>query len=244
MVRHRARSRAHKCSALPVWKARVQSLISLPQIPRNLRAMKFCLICALALAPALVVCAEKTPSQLAEEELPSLLTIYKNIHTHPELSTQEKETSTLVAKELKAVGCEVTDHIGKYDNPQDKGYGVVGVMKNGDGPDRPRAHRHGCAPGAGRNRPALRQHRDDEKRKGRRSPRHARLRPRRPYCDLHRRRARTREAEGRNGTARFSSSAQPAEELGTGARAMLKDGLYHAFPETELSPSAFTTMRS
>ena len=38
--------------------------------------------------------------------------------------------------------------------------------------------------------------------------------------------------------------AQPAEELGTGARAMLNDGLYTRFPEAELSPSAFTTTRS
>ena len=44
-----------------------------------------------------------------------MLTIYKDVHSHPELSTQEERTSALVAKELKAAGCEVTDHIGKYD---------------------------------------------------------------------------------------------------------------------------------
>jgi amidohydrolase len=78
--------------------------------------------------------ADQTPANLAEQELPSLLTIYKDVHSHPELSTQEQRTSELVAKELKAVGCEVTDHIGKYDQPGLTGYGVVGVMKNGDGP--------------------------------------------------------------------------------------------------------------
>ena len=78
--------------------------------------------------------ADQTPAQIADQELPSLLAIYKDVHSHPELSTQEKRTSELVAKELKAAGCEVTDHIGKYDQPGLTGYGVVGVMKNGDGP--------------------------------------------------------------------------------------------------------------
>src|SRR6266581_9549838 len=92
------------------------------------------LLLPLSLAFALTSFAQRTPQQIAEAELPSLLTIYKDVHTHPELSTQEQRTSEIVAKELKAAGCEVTDHIGKYDDPQQKGYGVVGVMKNGDGP--------------------------------------------------------------------------------------------------------------
>jgi amidohydrolase len=80
------------------------------------------------------VSAQQTPQTLAEAELPSLLTIYKDIHSHPELSGREERTSAMVAKELKAVGCEVTDHLGKYDRPEFKGYGVVGLMKNGAGP--------------------------------------------------------------------------------------------------------------
>ena len=78
--------------------------------------------------------ADQTAAQIADQELPSLLAIYKDVHIHPELSTQEKRTSEMVAKELKAAGCEVTDHVGKYDQPGLTGYGVVGVMKNGDGP--------------------------------------------------------------------------------------------------------------
>src|SRR5947199_10853269 len=78
--------------------------------------------------------AQQTPQQIADAELPSLLTIYKGIHTHPELSTQEQRTSALLAKELKAVGCEVTENVGKYENADQKCYGVVGLMKNGDGP--------------------------------------------------------------------------------------------------------------
>jgi amidohydrolase len=98
--------------------------------------MKFAPIILLLLAFSLVseLRAENSPQQIADQELPSLLAIYKDVHTHPELSTQEKRTSELVAKELKAAGCEVTDHIGKYDEPGLTGYGVVGVMKNGEGP--------------------------------------------------------------------------------------------------------------
>ena len=39
-----------------------------------------------------------------------------------------------MAKELKAAGCDVTEHVGKYDKPGLSCFGVVGVMKNGPGP--------------------------------------------------------------------------------------------------------------
>src|SRR5712691_10155537 len=78
--------------------------------------------------------AQQTPQSLAEAELPSLLTIYKDLHTHPELSTHEERSSAIVAKELKAAGCEVTERVGKYEKPGATCFGVVGVMKNGAGP--------------------------------------------------------------------------------------------------------------
>jgi amidohydrolase len=78
--------------------------------------------------------AQQTPQSLADAELPSLLTIYKDLHSHPELSMHEERSSAFVAKELKAVGCEVTEHLGKYPKSDVKGFGVVGVMKNGTGP--------------------------------------------------------------------------------------------------------------
>src|SRR5207247_1061704 len=92
------------------------------------------LLLPLSFAIALTSFAQQTPQQIADAELPSLLTNYKTIHTHPELSTQEQRTSALLAKELKAVGCEVTENVGKYENADQKCYGVVGLMKNGDGP--------------------------------------------------------------------------------------------------------------
>ena len=70
----------------------------------------------------------------AASELPSLLATYKDIHSHPELSRHEERTSDLIAKELRTVGCEVTEHFGACDDPKLKCYGVVGIMKNGKGP--------------------------------------------------------------------------------------------------------------
>jgi len=78
--------------------------------------------------------AQPTPQSIADAELPSLLTIYKDIHSHPELSGHEERTAALIAKELRAAGCQVTEHFGKYNNTDLKGYGVIGMAKNGDGP--------------------------------------------------------------------------------------------------------------
>jgi len=85
-------------------------------------------------ASAVSVFGQQTPQQIADAELPSLITIYKDLHTHPELSTHEERSAGVVAKELKAAGAEVTENVGKYEKPDLKGFGVIGVMKNGDGP--------------------------------------------------------------------------------------------------------------
>src|SRR6266404_6790484 len=99
-------------------------------------------ICSLSILPLLILSlsvarpafAQQTPQALAEAELPSLLTIYKDLHTHPELSMHEERSAAIVAKELKAAGCEVTERVGKYEKPGATCFGVVGVMKNGAGP--------------------------------------------------------------------------------------------------------------
>ena len=95
--------------------------------------MKICSLSILSLSIFVAgsISAQQTPQSLADAELPSLFAIYKDIHSHPELSGHEERTSVIVAKELRALGCEVTDHLGKYDRPEFKGYGVVGMMKNG-----------------------------------------------------------------------------------------------------------------
>lgn len=58
--------------------------------------------------------------------LPDLESLYKDIHSHPELSMQEQRTAALAADHLRAAGFEVTTAVGVT--------GVVGVLRNGDGP--------------------------------------------------------------------------------------------------------------
>lgn len=70
---------------------------------------------------------------LVSEELPGLVATYKDIHAHPELSHQEARTSSLLAEALRRDGYAVTEHVGKYKNGN-QAFGVVGVLKNGDGP--------------------------------------------------------------------------------------------------------------
>ncbi|MBB5719388.1 hippurate hydrolase [Stakelama sediminis] len=60
------------------------------------------------------------------EEMPSLLTLYKDLHAHPELSLHENATAAKLAAAARAAGFTVTEHVG--------GTGVVAVLKNGDGP--------------------------------------------------------------------------------------------------------------
>lgn len=96
--------------------------------------MKLHLAFALLFAGSVSVFGQQTPQQIADAELPSLITIYKDLHSHPELSGHEERSSAIVAKELKTAGYEVTDHVGKYEKPTWTGFGVIGVMKNGDGP--------------------------------------------------------------------------------------------------------------
>jgi hippurate hydrolase len=58
--------------------------------------------------------------------LPELETLYKDVHAHPELSMQEERTAKIAASHLTGSGFEVTTGVGKT--------GVIGVLKNGDGP--------------------------------------------------------------------------------------------------------------
>ncbi|NDB24990.1 MAG: amidohydrolase, partial [Gammaproteobacteria bacterium] len=56
-----------------------------------------------------------------------LKALFEHLHANPELSFQEKNTSAKIAEELRSIsGVEVTSGVGRY--------GVVGVLRNGEGP--------------------------------------------------------------------------------------------------------------
>ena len=65
-------------------------------------------------------------SAAVEADAPRLTAIFKDLHQHPEIAFTEARTAGIVAKELEALGFEVTTGVGKT--------GVVGVFKNGPGP--------------------------------------------------------------------------------------------------------------
>jgi amidohydrolase len=72
--------------------------------------------------------------RLVNQQIDSLVAIYKNLHSNPELSGHEEKTSAFVANQLQSMGYSVTERVGKYLQPGLTGYGVVGVLKNGSGP--------------------------------------------------------------------------------------------------------------
>ena len=59
-------------------------------------------------------------------DMPMLMNLYRDLHANPELSMQEVRTPAKLAPEMRKLGFEVTEHVGKT--------GVVAVMKNGAGP--------------------------------------------------------------------------------------------------------------
>lgn len=71
---------------------------------------------------------------MIDRDIASWLSTYRNLHAAPELSHREEKTSAFVAGELRKLGFTVTERIGKFQNAQWVGYGLVAVMKNGPGP--------------------------------------------------------------------------------------------------------------
>src|SRR5882724_2048490 len=98
--------------------------------------MKKSLVIAFLVATPFVVSvrAQQSLDAMIDREIAQLVSTYKMLHAAPELSHYEDKTSAFLATQLRSFGYTVTEHVGKYDRPQFSGFGVVAVMKNGDGP--------------------------------------------------------------------------------------------------------------
>ena len=86
-------------------------------------------LCIVGLLLALCAPAQQLDqriSELAAAELDSLVDVYKDLHSRPELSFHEEETAKRLAAKLTELGFAVTTGVG--------GQGFVGVLENGQGP--------------------------------------------------------------------------------------------------------------
>jgi amidohydrolase len=73
-----------------------------------------------------VVSLKAAIEKSVEADYPKLDALYKDIHAHPEIAFQEVKTAAKLAEEMRALGFEVTEKVGKT--------GLVAIYKNGDGP--------------------------------------------------------------------------------------------------------------
>jgi len=159
-----------------------------------------------------------------EAALPDLVALYKHLHTNPELSLQEEQTSARLAAEMKALGLEVTAKVG--------GHGIVAVLKNGPGPvvlvrtdmdGLPIVEKTGV-PYASKARARDRAGNDV-------GVMHACGHDIHMTCWVGAARTLIALKEKWSGTVLFIG--QPAEEIVAGAKAMLADGLYKRFPKPD-----------
>jgi len=92
--------------------------------------MKKFILSSLALALSSQVVAGNSNKVTIEKSLnnnlPELEALYLKLHQTPELSYQEEKTGKVIAKQLSNLGFKVTSNVG--------GFGVVGIFKNGNGP--------------------------------------------------------------------------------------------------------------
>jgi amidohydrolase len=156
-----------------------------------------------------------------EELSAGIADFYRDLHQHPELSLQEHRTARLVADALWPLGFEVTEQVG--------GTGVVGLLRNGDGPvvmlradfDALPVEEQTGLPYASTDRA-----RDQD---GAEVPvMHACGHDMHAACLLGAAALLARTPGTWSGT--LLVVFQPAEELGRGARDMVDDGLFRRFP--------------
>ena len=175
---------------------------------------------------------------------PSLVALYKQLHAAPELSFKEARTSEILASELEGLGFEVTRGIGQAWTIEKAkrdvgevldgvgGYGVVGVLRNGEGPTVLVRADMDALPVAERTGKDYASKVIDTTWTGvENGVMHA--------CghDVHMTTwvgaARELVANKDSWSGTLIMVAQPAEELGLGGPAMIEDGLFTRFPKPD-----------
>lgn len=184
--------------------------------------MKHARWAALAAVLAAVPAAADPLTDSVRADMPRLVALYKDLHRNPELSFQETKTAARLAGEMKKLGYQVTTGVG--------GTGVVAVLRNGDGPillirtdmDALPVPEQTGLPYASKARGTTPEGLDT---------------PVMHACghDMHMAAwigtARRLMAVKGQWSGTLVMIAQPAEELGLGAKRMLDDGLFTRFPK-------------
>jgi hippurate hydrolase len=150
--------------------------------------------------------------------------LYKHLHTHPELSLQEEQTAARLSAELKELGFEVTEKVG--------GHGIVGIFKNGKGPTiLVRTDMDALPVEEQTGLPYASKVRARDKNGNDVGVMHACGHDMHMTCWVGTARTLVALKDKWQGTLMFLG--QPAEEIGTGARVMLEDGLFKRFPKPD-----------
>ena len=159
-----------------------------------------------------------------QEDYPYLESLYLHLHQNPELSFHEEKTSQRMAAELRDLGFTVTENVG--------GYGVVGVLENGNGPTvMLRADMDALPVLEKTGKPYASKATTVDRQGNTVNVMHACAHDVNMTVFIGAARRLTSMADKWQGT--LVMIAQPAEEVGAGARAMLKDGLFERFPRPD-----------
>src|ERR1700728_366574 len=163
--------------------------------------------------------------EMTVPDVADLANVYRDIHAHPELAFAEHRTAALVASRLGGLGYQVTTGVGRT--------GVVGVMKNGDGPTVALRADMDALPVLERTGLPYASSARVTGRDGREVPlMHACGHDMHVTCLLGAAAELAADRSSWRGTLLLVF--QPAEESGGGAQAMIDDGLYDRFPRPEV----------
>lgn len=160
---------------------------------------------------------------------PKLDALYKDIHAHPELAFQEVRSAAILAKEMRALGFTVTEGVGKT--------GVVAILKNGAGPTiMVRTEMDGLPMEEKSGLPYASRVQVETAGGGKSFVAESCGHDNHMAWWLGTAKALVGMKAEWKGTLMFI--AQPAEEIGQGAKAMIADGLFTKFPKPDYAIAA------